>query len=247
MRRGIAVTWHSLAFLAAAVLYFVFVLPRWWELLGTWPHGVGTAGRIVTGLVLASAAIPVVLTHVKTSRPEFGVPKLALALRVWSIVGHVAAATLIIGTAIAEIWLDLDSFGRGLFAIYGAAAALALLGATAFHLAYAAELPPPAPKPLKLENKSASAPAEDAGDDADDSAVAQESDVAENSADVAEATDDAEEPVADTDAADDAQDAADTVVADEPADATADEDSSAPASKRGLRNRRPSKNAGAKN
>ncbi|BBZ36799.1 hypothetical protein [Mycolicibacterium confluentis] len=241
MRRGIAVTWHSLAFLAAAVLYFIFVLPRWWELLGTWPHGVGTAGRIVTGLVLASAAIPVVLTYVKTSRPEFGVPKLALALRVWSIVGHVAAATLIIGTAIAEIWLDLDSFGRGLFAIYGAAAALALLGATAFHLAYAAELPPPAPKPLKLEHKSASAPAEDAGDGADDSVVADES------ADVADAADDAEETVADTNAADAPEDAAGTEVADEPADDSADEDSSAPVSKRGLRNRRPSKNADAKN
>ncbi|OBF10912.1 hypothetical protein [Mycobacterium sp. ACS4331] len=233
MRRGIAVTWHSLAFLAAAVLYFVFVLPRWWELLGTWPHGVGTAGRILTGLVLASAAIPVVLTHVRTSRPEFGVPKLALTLRLWSIIGHVAAGTLIVGTAIAEIWLDLDSFGRGLFAIYGAAAALALLGATAFHLAYAAELPPPAPKPLKLDPKSAEEDSTGAAEESDDAASSEKAGTED-----AAPKDDADRPDPEESEVEESEVASTEV---------ADEDTPAPASKRGLRNRRPARNATTKN
>ena len=62
---------------------------------------------------------------------------------------HVLAGVLIIGTAISEIWLNLDSAGRWLFGIYGAAAAIALLGIFAFYLAFVAELPPPPPKPLK--------------------------------------------------------------------------------------------------
>jgi hypothetical protein len=61
----------------------------------------------------------------------------------------VLAGVLILGTAISEIWLSLDSAGRWLFGSYGAAAAIALLGALTFHLAFTAELPPPPPKPLK--------------------------------------------------------------------------------------------------
>lgn len=211
MRRGIAITWHLVSFLLAAVLYFVFVLPRWWELLGTWPHGLGTAMRIVTGLVFASAAVPVALTLRKTARPEFRTPQLALTLRLWSIIGQVAAGTLIVATAVAEIWLDLDSFGRGLFAIYGAAAALALLGATAFYLAYAAELPPPPPKPLKTTRKSA----------APEPATEPESEATEAEAEAPET----EDEVAETEAAEDEaaegteaqDDTGDTGESDEPA------------------------------
>ena len=149
MRRGIAVTWHSVSFLISAALYFFFVLPRWPELMGDVSHTLGTVLRIATGAVAGLTALPVVFTLLETRKPEFGTPRLALSLRLWSIVGHVTAGVLIAGTAVAEIWLDLDVYGRWLFAIYGGAAAVALLGATAFYLAFAAELPPPPPKPLK--------------------------------------------------------------------------------------------------
>lgn len=149
MRRGIAVTWHSVSFLISAALYFFFVLPRWPELMGDTSHTLGTVLRIATGALVGLTALPVVFTLLQTRRPEFGTPQLALSLRLWAIVGHVTAGVLIAGTAIAEIWLDLDLYGRWLFATYGGAAGIALLGATAFYLAFAAELPPPPPKPLK--------------------------------------------------------------------------------------------------
>ena len=149
MRRGIAVTWHLASFLIAALLYFFFVLPRWPELMGDTSHTLGTAMRIVCGAVFGLSALPVVFTLIQARKPEFGTPQLALSLRVWSIIGQITAGVLIIGTAIAEIWLPLDDAGRLLFAVYGAAAATAVLGAVAFYLAFAAELPPPPPKPLK--------------------------------------------------------------------------------------------------
>ena len=149
MRRGFAVLWHALSFLLAGVLYFLFVLPRWWELMGEVSHGVGTALRIVTGAVVGLTALPAVVTLIKSRKPEFGTPQLALSLRQWSIVGHVLAGVLIVGTAIAEIWLSLDRAGQWLFGVYGAAAAIALLAAIAFYLAFVAELPPAPPKPLK--------------------------------------------------------------------------------------------------
>jgi hypothetical protein len=133
----------------AGVLYFFFVLPRWPELLGDTSHTLGTALRIVTGALIGLAALPVVFTLLRTRKPEFGTPRLALTLRVVSIALHVLAGVLIIGTAISELWLSLDSAGQWLFGIYGAAAAIALLGVLGFHLAFAAELPPPPPKPLK--------------------------------------------------------------------------------------------------
>ena len=105
--------------------------------------------RIVTGALIGLAALPVVFTLLRTRRPEFGTPQLALTLRTSSIALHVLAGVLIIGTAISEIWLSLDSAGQWLFGIYGAAAAIALLGMFAFYLAFVAELPPPPPKPLK--------------------------------------------------------------------------------------------------
>ncbi len=105
--------------------------------------------RIVTGALIGLAALPVVFTLLRTRRPEFGTPQLALTLRTSSIALHVLAGVLIIGAAISEIWLSLDSAGQWLFGIYGAAAAIALLGIFAFYLAFVAELPPPPPKPLK--------------------------------------------------------------------------------------------------
>jgi hypothetical protein len=149
MGRTVAVVWHASFSIAAGVLYFFFVLPRWPELLGDTSHALGTVLRIVTGALIGLAALPVVFTLLRTRRPEFGTPQLALTLRTSSIALHVLAGVLIIGTAISEIWFSLDSAGQWLFGIYGAAAAIALLGIFAFYLAFVAELPPPPPKPLK--------------------------------------------------------------------------------------------------
>ena len=149
MGRKVAVAWHASFSIAAGVLYFFFVLPRWPELMGTTSHTLGTGLRIVTGAVIGLAALPVVFTLLRTRKPELGTPALALSLRTSSIALHVLAGVLIIGAAISEIWLNVDTAGRWLFGIYGAAAAIALLGIFAFYLAFAAELPPPPPKPLK--------------------------------------------------------------------------------------------------
>ncbi|MBO0863764.1 MAG: hypothetical protein J2P16_01665 [Mycobacterium sp.] len=149
MRRTIATVWHASFALVAGALYFFFVLPRWPELMGQTTHTLGTALRIVTGVVIALAALPVVFTWLRTRKPEHGTPLLALRLRTWSIVAHLLAGVLIIGTAIGEIWLSLDSVGQWLFGIYGAAAAIAVLGIFGFYLSFVAELPPPPPKPLK--------------------------------------------------------------------------------------------------
>src|SRR3984893_14094361 len=149
MGRRAATFWHATSSVAAGVLYFFFVLPRWPELMGDTSHAVGTAARIIAGVVIALAALPVVLTLLELRKPEFGTPALALTLRTWSVVAHVVAGVLIVGTAISEIWLNLDSVGQWLFGIYGAAAAIAVLGIFTFYLSFIAELPPPPPKPLK--------------------------------------------------------------------------------------------------
>ena len=149
MGRTVAVAWHASFSVVAVILYFFFVLPRWWELTDATPHVLGTVMRIVTAVLIALAALPVVFTWLRTRRPEYGTPRLALTLRVSSTVAHVLAGVLIAGTAISEIWLSLDRAGQWLFGIYGAAAAIALLGIGAFYLSFVAELPPPPPKPLK--------------------------------------------------------------------------------------------------
>ena len=149
MGRTVAVVWHASFCIAAGAGYFFFVLPRWPELLGDTSHTLGTVLRIVIGALIGLAALPVVFTLLRTRRPEFGTPTLALRLRTSSIALHVLAGVLIIGTAISEIWLSIDSVGTWLFGIYGGAAAIALLGIFAFYLAFVAELPPPPPKPLK--------------------------------------------------------------------------------------------------
>jgi len=169
MRRGIATTtWHAVSFILTGCLFFFFVLPRWPELSGDISQTGGTTLRIVTGAVLALTALPVVFTLVKTRRPEFGTPHLALNLRLSSIIAHALAALMIITTAIIEIWVDLDRGGQWLFAGYGAAAAIAVLGAIAFYLAYVAESSPPPPRPLKPKKvKVVEAPdvADEAADD----------------------------------------------------------------------------------
>jgi len=167
MGRTVAVVWHASFSIAAGVLYFFFVLPRWPELLGDTSHTLGTVLRILTGALIGLAALPVVFTLLRTRRPEFGTPQLALTLRTSSIALHVLAGALIIGTAISEIWYSVDSAGQWLFGIYGAAAAIALLGIFAFYLAFVAELPPPPPKPLKPKKaKQGRTAAEEAADEA---------------------------------------------------------------------------------
>lgn len=149
MGRTVATVWHASFALVSGALYFFFVLPRWPELMGQTTHTLGTALRIVTGVVIGLAALPVVFTLLRTRKPEYGTPLLALRLRTWSIVAHALAGVLIVGTAISEIWLSLDAAGQWLFGIYGAAAAIALLGVFGFYLSFVAEQPPPPPKPLK--------------------------------------------------------------------------------------------------
>lgn len=153
MGRTAAVIWHASFSLAAGVLYFFFVLPRTFELLGQTSHTLGTVLRVVTAVLIGTAAVPVLLTLLRTRRPEFGTPQLALNLRKTSIALHVLAGLLILGVAISEIWLSVDSAGQWLFGIYGAAAAIALLGMLTFHLAFVAELPPPPPKPVKVKQR----------------------------------------------------------------------------------------------
>lgn len=169
MRRSIAVLWHALSFILGGGLYFFAVLPRWPELTGDLSHTWGTVLRIVTGAVLGLMALPVVFTFLRTQRPEFGTPQLALGLRTWSIIGHVLAGAMIVATAVAEIWISLDRAARWLFGVYGAAAAIAVLSALAFYLAFAAELPPPPPKPVKpKKEKARRGPAADEADEADE-------------------------------------------------------------------------------
>jgi len=149
MGRKAAVFWHATLSIAAGLLYFFFVLPRWPELVGDTSHALGTAARIAGGVVVGLAALPVVFTLLRSRKPEFGTPQLALTLRTGSVVAHVLAGVLIVGTAISEIWLSLDSVGQWLFGVYGAAAAIAVLGIVGFYLSFVAELPPPPPKPIK--------------------------------------------------------------------------------------------------
>ena len=203
MGRTVAVVWHASFSIAAGVLYFFFVLPRWPELLGDTSHTLGMVLRIVTGALIGLAALPVVFTLLRTRRPEYGTPQLALTLRTSSIALQVLAGVVIVGTAISEIWLTVDSAGQWLFGGYGAAAAIALLGIFAFYLAFVAELPPPPPKPLKAKKakqgrrgrRKAAEDTEDAAEDAelteDESEDGSESESDEKPAEV---TAEAEEP-----------------------------------------------------
>jgi hypothetical protein len=240
MGRKVAILWHASFSIAAGVLYFFFVLPRWPELMGDTTHGLGTTLRIVAGALIALAALPVVFTLLRTRKPELGTPQLALTIRVWSIVAHVLSGVLIIGTAISEIWLSLDKAGQYLFAVYGAAAAIGVLGFVAFYLSFVAELPPPPPKPIKpkkakkprkrgLLGKKADEADTDETDETDESGEAEESEAAEE-------TEDSDEPAAaEPDETEEATVTAESAEPEQAAETT--EDAEAPRS--GLRNRRP--------
>jgi hypothetical protein len=234
MRRWVAVLWHASFSALAAVIYFFFVLPRWYELMGETSHTLGTVLRIVAGALIGLAALPVVFTLLRTRRPEFGTPQLALTLRTSSIVLHVLAGVLIVGTAISEIWLSLDDAGQWLFGIYGAAAAIALLGVFAFYLAFIAELPPPPPKPLKPKvpkqrrRKAAEVEEAEAGDEQAQAEV-DKAEEAEDEAPSEEAAPDEPE-----------QEPAEVTAGAQEPDSTAEEPESAEATNGKMRNRRPS-------
>ncbi len=231
---------HLTLSVVAAVLYFLFVLPRWWELMGDTSHTLGTVLRIVTGVLIALAALPVVLTLVRTRKPEFGAPLVALRLRLWSVIAHLLAGVLIVGAAIAEIWLNLDNAGRWLFGVYGAAAAIAILGILAFHLSFVAEQPPAPPKPPKAKKEKKKREKK-----TDEASAEEPTSTDEASAEEPTSTDEAsaEEPTG-TDEAEAEEKPAEVTEAAE-ADVTADEPESKPAGPKAeesagaLRNKRP--------
>lgn len=193
MGRFTAMALHLSLCLVGGVLYFLFILPRWWELMGDTSHTLGTVLRIVTGLVMALAAVPVLLTLIRTRRPEFATPQLALRMRQWSMILHVTAGALIVATAVSEIWLSLDRAGPWLFGVYGAAAALAILGMLAFYLSFVAELPPKPVKEKKPRKKRGKKPDEASAEEttgsaeetteADEAAESEETEAAEETAD----------------------------------------------------------------
>jgi hypothetical protein len=273
MGRKAATLWHVTFSIVAGLLYFGFVLPRWWELMGDTSHSLGTVARIVAGVLIALAALPVVFTMLRDRKPEYGTPQLALTLLTSSIVAHVLAGVLIVGTAVSEIWLSLDSVGQWLFAIYGAAAAIALLGIFGFYLSFIAELPPPPPKPLKPKKekerrrrrkKDAEADESEEGDEDETEAAEDEATEADEStetdgdeAETTETPDEEAEPAEVTARGPEVESTAAEGLAPEstaeqaPALEDADEDdalqdSAAEPSARGLRNRRPTgKSSGA--
>ncbi len=232
MGRTVAVIWHVSFSIVAAGLFFFFVLPRWPELMGQTSPTLGLILRIVTGVLIGVAALPVVFTLQRTKRPELSTPELALRLRTASISLHVVAAVLIVGTAVSEIWLSLDSFGPWLFGIYGAAAAIALLGILAFYLAFVAELPPPPPKPVKTREKAERRGRKKAADEE----AAEESPAAEEIEETEAVEETAEADAKDTDAEEAEADS------EEAAEDDKDEESAGTS----LRNRRPSSKSGTK-
>jgi hypothetical protein len=182
--------------------------------------------RIAAGALIGLAELPIVFTWQRTRRPEYGTPILALRLRITAIVLHVVGAVLIIGTAISEIWFSVNTAGRWLFGIYGAAAAVCLLGVFAFYLAFIAELPPPPPKPVKKRKKKERkrprrrrSGEDEADEDEDVTDEDQENESTEE--EPADADEEAEEPATVTvEKADDA----DTVITKKPAEPTDEDD-----------------------
>lgn len=140
---------HLALFAIGAVLYVVFVLPRWWVLTGAIPPTLATTGRIAAGVPIGLAAIPVLQLLKAALRRKPRTPELALRLRAWSAVLYAVAGILILLAAIAEFWLTLPTGGPWLFAVYGAAGAIAVLAFLALYLSFVAEKPPADPKPAK--------------------------------------------------------------------------------------------------
>ncbi|TEA02072.1 hypothetical protein [Mycobacteroides salmoniphilum] len=208
---------HAALSLIAGLLFFFFVLPRWPELNGATGHAFGTGLRILAGLLLAAAGVPALLSWRQSRRPEFATPQLALTLRAAAFTGHFLAGALIIGTAIAEIWLNLDRFGIWEFGVYGAAAAIGILAFAAYHLAFVAESPEKERKPRPVNKKATEAAEPSTG--TDDATTADETPTEESEESVTAET--AEPPADET--AEDTKD-------------PHDEEALEPA--RGLRNRR---------
>jgi len=178
MQRRAATALHLALFGVGAALYIVFVLPRWWVLTGDLPNAAATVGRIAAGVPITVAAVPVLLNLRRSLQPGFRTPELALRMQAWSAVLHAVAGALIIVAAVTEIWLSLGAAGPWLFAVYGAAAAIALLGFAAFHLSHVAEKPPAEAKPpkpnkppkekrAKRRGRKRGSPTEDSGDSED--------------------------------------------------------------------------------
>jgi len=259
MGRKAATWWHVTFSIAAGVLYFFFVLPRWPELMGDTSHTLGTVVRIVAGVLIALAALPVAFTLLRVRKPEYGTPQLALTLQTSSIVAHVLAGVLIVGTAISEIWLNLDNVGQWLFGVYGAAAAIALLGIFGFYLSFIAELPPPPPKPLKPKTEKQrrrgrkkegeadeAEDTEDTGEAEDEDSDGEAEEAAEAEADGDETTETTEETdqpgevTAET-AVDSTAEEPESTAEEAPAleDTDVDDEDTAESSARGLQNRRP--------
>lgn len=129
MGRTTVITMHIVMWAIAAVLFGVFVLPRWWELTGVFTHSLGTVMRIITGVCLLAAAVLVVVLLLPARRSAT-TPHLAVILRVWAAVTQALAGALVVLLATAEIWVDPRTTRMWLFGGYGAAAALAVLGFT---------------------------------------------------------------------------------------------------------------------
>jgi hypothetical protein len=245
MGRRVATLWHATFSIAAGVLYFFFVLPRWPELMGDTSHTLGTAARIVAGVLIALAALPVVFTLLRVRKPEYGTPQLALTLQTSSIVAHVLAGVLIVGTAISEIWLNLDNVGQWLFAVYGAAAAIALLGIFGFYLSFVAELPPPPPKPIKpkkekKQRRRRKKDGETQETEETEEAEAEETEEAAEADETPEAAEESDQPAevtAETEPESTAQEA--PSVQDADVDDGSAKDAPVESAERGLRNRRP--------
>ena len=155
MGRRAATALHLTLILIGAVLYALFVLPRWWVLTGAMPATLATVGRIAAALPVGAAAAPVWLELQRSLRASAATPELALRLRAWSGALHLIAGALILLAAITEIWLPLDAGGPYLFGVYGAAAAIAVLAVAAFYLSFVAEKPPAPPKPQAEEAEEA--------------------------------------------------------------------------------------------
>lgn len=149
MTRRAATALHVTLILIGALLYFLFVLPRWWVLTGGIPSTLATTGRIAAGVPIALSAVPVVLLLQRSIEPTQSTPELALRFRAWSALLLAVGGALILVCAIAEIWLSLSVAGVWLFAVYGAAGAAAILGGLAYYLSFVAEKPPAGPKPPK--------------------------------------------------------------------------------------------------
>lgn len=149
MSRSAARGLHIALVLVGLLLYLAFVLPRWWVLTGDIPTGVATAGRLAAGIPIALAALPVFVILRDALARTAKTPELALRLRAWSAVLHIVAGGLILLAAIVEIWLRLGVAGPYLFAVYGAAASIAILAVLALYLSFVAEKPPAEPKPPK--------------------------------------------------------------------------------------------------